>query len=131
MSLNLQPLLDKKRLAYKVILPPEHLPITNDWVEKTVPLEQLAQIELLQDRAGIVICLYPANHEINPEVVRQILRRPLEQLDSASQEVRLAQLVSGIGAAFCQDIIDEVLTNHDTIYFRGNNELQLLAVDTT
>lgn len=130
MTLNLQPLLDKKRLAYKVIRTPEHLPISDDWVAKTVPLEQVAQAAVLQDRSGIVLCLYPASHELNVDHIRQILRRPLESLDRSSQEVRLAQLISGIGAAFAQVIIDETLSNHDTIYFRGNNELQLLALET-
>jgi len=131
MMLNLQPLLDKKRLHYKIIRTPEHLPITEDWVAKSVPLEQVAQIQILQDRSGIVLCLFPTGHALNPEALRQMLHRHLETLESASQEIRLAQLVSGIGSAFAQVIIDEALSNHDTVYFRGNNELQLLALDST
>ena len=131
MTLNLQPLMDKKRLAYKIIRTPEHLPITEDWVSRTVPLEQVAQVQILQDRSGIVLCLLPASHELKPEVLRQILRRPLEILETTNQEIRLAQLISGIGSAFAQVIIDEALNNHDIIYFRGNNELQLIALDST
>lgn len=129
MTLNLQPLLDKKRLAYKIIRTPDHIDLNEDWVSKTVPAEQLAQLQILQDRSGIVVCLFPAGHNLNVEELKHILKRPLETLEPANQEIRLAQLISGIGAAFAQIIIDESLSNHDTIYLRGNNELHLLAVD--
>jgi len=130
MTLNLQPWMDKKRLVYKIIRTPEHLPITEDWVSKTVPQEQVAQVKILQDRSGIVLCLLPISHELNPDLLRQILRRPLEIPEPSQQEIRLAQLISGIGAAFAQVIVDEALSNHDTIYFQGNNELQLISLES-
>ena len=130
MTLNLQPLLDKKRVAYKIIRTPDHLALTEDWVFKTVPPEQVAQVQILQDRAGIVLCLFPTGHVLNTDILKHILRRPLETLEAANQEIRLAQLISGIGSAFAVVIIDESLSNHDIIYLRGNNELQLLALDS-
>lgn len=130
MILNLQPLIDKKRLTYKTIRAPEHLSLTEDWVAKTVPLEQLVETQILEDRSGIVLCLYPASHELDPEIIKQVLRRPLTTLPPANQEIRLAQLISGIGSAFAKIIIDEALSNHDTIYFRGNSEFQLIAMET-
>ncbi len=130
MTLNLQPLLDKKRLAYKIIRTPDQLAFTEDWIFKTVPPEQIGQVQILQDRSGIVLCLFPAGHVLNIEALKHLLRRPLESLEPANQEVRLAQLISGIGSAFAEVIIDESLSNHDTTYLRGNNELQLLALDS-
>ncbi|MFO7604030.1 MAG: HDOD domain-containing protein [Gammaproteobacteria bacterium] len=130
MMLKLQSLLDSKQLAYKTIRPADHLSLTEDWADKMAPAIQQVQAQILQDRAGMVLCLFPASHELQPDRICQILHRSLSLLEPVDQEIRLAQLSAGIGAPFAKVIVDEALSNHDTLYFRGNNELQLLALET-
>ena len=126
-------LLDKQNIEFDTIHAPDAISLKEDWLEKTVPLDNVSRVHMLQDNEGIVIALYPANHQINLTRLQNILKRNLRFIDTnavanKTQAVLSDSSHSNISMKDIQVIIDERLTDRDHVYFEAPNSCSLLKV---
>jgi len=99
-----------------------------------IQAHQLAKSVLLEDDAGCVVAVLPADQSILVSEVNQILGRKDLKL---SNENRIAQLfgdcdrgaIPAVGMAWGLDtIVDDDLSNNDTVYLEGGDHERLLQM---
>jgi putative nucleotidyltransferase with HDIG domain len=126
-------LLEAQQVPYELIRAPDAVSLKEDWLEQTVPLRNVSKLAILKDHHGIVIAMYPADHAFSLADLKKTLHRPLETIDSKlafdnlEKKIRLSGFMltrtNGI-----QLIIDELLTNQNTIYFEASTPYSLYRV---
>ncbi len=128
-------LLDQQKIEFETIHAPDAISLQEDWLQQTVPLENVCRVSFLQDNNGLVIALYPANHLVNRDSLNSILRRHLHFIETASiinklqASIEMSSFENGTQNGI-QIIIDEHLTNCDFVYFETPNSCTLLKVQS-
>jgi HD-like signal output (HDOD) protein/prolyl-tRNA editing enzyme YbaK/EbsC (Cys-tRNA(Pro) deacylase) len=126
-------LLDKQKLEYEILRAPDSVSLTENWLEKTVPLSSVARLAILQDNDGLVLAFFPADRILNLYELQTILHRDLRFVATAAianhLKARLALSEFQINSAGgIQVIIDEHLTNQDLIHFEAPQACTLFRV---
>ncbi len=136
MSINnvVQILLDTLKIPHENIECPDSVSITENWANQAVPAEQRVRIILMRDAKVSIMALIPANHQLNLEKLKTaIKRKSLRFLDIKEhkkfiqyfiQNPRQLRLQMGV-----QLIIDEALTNQDTVYFESPVSGQIIQLN--
>ncbi len=128
-------LLDKRHLEFELQCAPEAVSLREDWLAQTVPLAQVARLSILQDTRGLVLAFYPATQQLNLSSLKSVMMRDLRFIDTDGVINRFSSLLQrpdfqpsaqyGI-----QIIVDEALTNHDTIYFEATRPCSVLRLSS-
>ena len=136
MSINnvIKILLDNLKIPYEKIKCPDSITVTENWFHQAVPAEQQVRVVLMRDNKLSIMALIPANHQLNLEKLKAILkRRPMRFLDIKEHKKFInyfvnnpRQLRQQIGV---QLIIDEALTNLEFVYFESPIASQIIKLD--
>jgi len=126
-------LLDKQQLEYEILRAPDAVSLRENWLEKTVPLNSVARLAILQDKDGLVLAFFPADRIINLYKLQTILHRDLRFVATSSVanhlKARLALSDYHLNSAGgVQVIIDEHLTNQEDIHFEAPQACTLFRV---
>ena len=136
MSINnvVKILLDTLKIPYTNIECPDSITVTENWANQAVPAEQRIRVILMRDNNVSVMAMIPANHQLNLDKLKTILKRkPMRFLDIKEHKKfinyfvtnpRQLKLKMGV-----QLIIDEALTNQDDVYFESPTSGQIIKLD--
>lgn len=111
-----------QHVPHQILKKPASTNLTEDWISRAVPPQSLTTLSVLQDANGIVLALYPANHQIVLNRLNTLLRREFSFID-ASQIGSLLHLfrsdekATNGNSPAVQIIIDEVSSNQDLLCF--------------
>ncbi|MBI3561694.1 MAG: HDOD domain-containing protein [Gammaproteobacteria bacterium] len=124
-------LFDNRQLIFEIKYAPDTVALREDWLGQTVPLEQVAQLSILQSGVQFILAIYPKTHQLNLQKIRQLISHDLRFV-AAEQVVHSFQsiLKQPASTAAANVIIDEELSNHDTVYFEAPRACSLLSVAT-
>ncbi|MDH5181941.1 MAG: HDOD domain-containing protein [Gammaproteobacteria bacterium] len=112
----------QQHIPHQILRKPDHASLDDGWLSKAVPPRSLTTCSILQDNAGLILAIYPANHQIALEQLNTSLRRKLGFIDS-TRLTQLLQLIKPTAAdndpavPSLQIIIDEVASNQDQLNF--------------
>lgn len=136
MSINnvVKILLDTLRIPYANIECPDSISITENWANQAVPAEHRVRVVLMRDDKASIMAMIPANHQLNLEKLKTALKRQsLRFLDIKEHKkfihyfmTQPRQLCLQMGV---QLIIDEALTNLDTVYFESPVSGQIIKLN--
>ena len=126
-------LIDNRQLAFELEQAPDAVALREDWLEQTVPLEQVSRITLLQSDKQIVLALYPMGNQLNMQKLRTIIGNDLRFIDTNHAVGNFYHQLkafksSGDSEPAMQIIIDEALTNQDVVYFEASKPCSLLKL---
>lgn len=127
-------LLEIQQVPFKTIQAPDAVSLREDWLEQTVPLHSVCKIAVLQDENGLVIALYPADHQMSLPELTTILHRQVQFIDTntALDKIRASSRLPGFQLTKengIQIIIDEHLTNQDFVHFEAPGPFTLFRVE--
>ncbi len=136
MSINnvVKILLDTLKIPYASIECPDSISITENWANQAVPAEHRVRIVLMRDDKSSIMAMIPASHQLNLEKLKTALKRQsLRFLDIKEHKkfihyfmTQPCQLRLQMGV---QLIIDEALTNLDTVYFESPISGQIIKLN--
>jgi len=131
----IQALLEKQKLDFETLRAPDAVSLKEDWLEQTVPLCSVARLGILQDKIGLVLALFPADRVINLYELQTILHRDLRFVATSAianhLQARLALSDFHLDdSSGIQIIIDEHLTNQETIHFEAPQACTLYRVSS-
>ncbi len=127
-------LLDVRHVPFNLINAPDAVSLKEDWIEQTVPIHSVSNVAVLQDDKGIVIALYPTDHEFRLTQLQTTLHRLVHLIDSkpALEKVKALTHLPDFEPSQehgVQIIIDEHLSNQDQIHFEAATPCTLYEVE--
>ncbi len=125
-------LIDKRHLPFETKQAPDAVALREDWLEQTVPLEQVARVTMLQSADQMVMALYPMTNQLNMQKLKSIISADLRFIDT-NQTVnnfyqQLKDQNSHNNKVGLRIIVDEELTNQDYVYFEAPKACSLLKL---
>lgn len=136
MSINnvVKILLDSIKIPYQEIECPDSISMTENWVSQSVSAQSRIRIVLMRDSKISVMAMIPASHQLNLEKLKMILkRRSIRFLDIKEHKKFINYFVTNpkplrkqMGV---QLIIDEALTNLDSVYLESPQPSKIIKLD--
>jgi len=136
MSINsvVKILLDSLKIPYEKIDCPDSVSMTENWINQSVPAAHRVRVVLMRDNKISIMAMIPASHQLNLGKLKTILKcQPIRFLDIKEHKKFInyfitnpKQLRQQMGV---QLIIDEALTNLDTVYFESPTSSQIIKLD--
>ncbi len=136
MSINnvVKILLDVLSIPYEKMECPDSISMTENWINQAVTAKNRVRVVLMRDKKISIMAMIPASHQLNLEKLRIILkRRSMRFLDIKEHKKFInyfitnpKQLRKQMGV---QLIIDEALTNLDSVYFESPISAQIIKLD--
>ncbi len=126
-------LLEKQNIPYSTITAPGRT-ASGQWLTRTVAMENLATLELLEDEAGLVLPIFPASRVLNLDRLNRLLHRHLAPMDPDRRAALLAACESATpetveGLCNPQIIVDVMLSDQDYIHFLSPDNSGLIRFD--
>ncbi|MBN4080402.1 HDOD domain-containing protein [Beggiatoa alba] len=127
-------LLDALRIPYENIECPDSITMTENWVRQAVPAEHQVRVVLMREAKVSVIAMIPSNHQLDLKKLTSLLKRqPIRFLDIKEHKKFIHHIVSKPRQLHrqmgVQLIIDEALTNLDTVYFESPVSAEIIKLD--
>lgn len=136
MSINnvVKVLLDSLKIPYEKMECPDSISMTENWINQAVTAKNRVRIVLMRDSNISIMAMIPANQQLNLEKLKAILKSsPIRFLDVKEHKKFIhyfmtnpKQLRKPMGV---QLIIDEALTNLDSVYFESPTAGQIIKLD--
>lgn len=135
MSINkiVSTLLDSQEVPYSLVRNPNSGIHQNEWFSRSISLQNLACISMLQDDKGTIMAVYPASHQLNLAKLNSVLDRDLNFLDVIELSKLLDVCDYNSWLHICDEsniqvIVDETLSNQNFIYFEALNPKEFIKI---